>query len=625
MRNNWLFTRNFNEYKEKYSPFVGQVFDVYDIPTKSLYKAKIVDFVKRDKWNSIVCADIETGELLEINENYVNFNNELWWMYNKAHKDGVAEFEEYYKDYYGIETDCFYNNNLYICEVLSIDKNNHYTPKLKCKIQELNKEVNMSINDVNLSGNKEEWLDNQIKTKPDYQRRLNFYNMYSHQIGKTYEVYNKNTGLVEKRVVSDVSMFETIIMKSLINDSLIEVPIDYINFTDDYLNLYRVHKLDPHPALTDKYQKLIGNGIDYFINYEIKKVKFIGFKTTEEKTNKSGIDGLSYKIEVIYVDETNVETTTTLENVNIDNSKRWLKDKEQKIVKYHQKLKEDELKKQLIEEQKKKNKEAEEKRIALERTKIEKIKSCEDELIGQTFECVHGNTFKQCKIIDITQNHKKKKITIKSEVNGSILMLNYKNVNILDDPDWHIYKENEIKKKEQQKQVENSYESAWMKNHDLVEDLSIMRMAMCGIGTKKVKLFLNKKIKEGDDIAELYRLALEIEDCNVSAKRYYGSYKTNYYATKHKLIQDLSYKCLLYNKTHSDTIKYGKQSEDGYSTTHIVYYELPNCKQISFHCSLSKNEANSMPNYDDIWDGLVNSTLFKLEDAINKRYFKENQ
>lgn len=77
MRNNWLFTRNFTEYKEKYSPFLGQVFDVYDIPSKSLYKAKIVDFVKKDKWNSIVCADIETAEIFEINENYVNFNSKL--------------------------------------------------------------------------------------------------------------------------------------------------------------------------------------------------------------------------------------------------------------------------------------------------------------------------------------------------------------------------------------------------------------------------------------------------------------------------------------------------------------------------------------------------------------------
>lgn len=61
-------------------------------------------------------------------------------------------------------------------------------------------------------------------------------------------------------------------------------------------------------------------------------------------------------------------------------------------------------------------------------------------------------------------------------------------------------------------------------------------------------------------------------------------------------------------------MKFGKQPSDVRKTKNIIYFEIPNCKQISFHCDLESDLE--VPNYDDEWDGLKNSTLEKLEEGI---------
>lgn len=56
-------------------------------------------------------------------------------------------------------------------------------------------------------------------------------------------------------------------------------------------------------------------------------------------------------------------------------------------------------------------------------------------------------------------------------------------------------------------------------------------------------------------------------------------------------------------------------------TGNIVYFELPDCEQISFHCTF-KN-PKELPRYEKEWDRKVNSTLGKLETAISKNYGNE--
>lgn len=150
---------------------------------------------------------------------------------------------------------------------------------------------------------------------------------------------------------------------------------------------------------------------------------------------------------------------------------------------------------------------------------------------------------------------------------------------------------------------------------DLVCQLDSMRDKMCGIGTRKLKNFLNRKVKEGDDVAMLYRQAIQIEDVNISAKKYHN-YSDDYYAEKSKLIEKLLDLCA----SRSD-VKYGYQDNAEDFPAHIVYFELPGCEQISFHCDL--DHPSSVPHYDGKWDDQTNSTLPKLEVAILKLYGEE--
>jgi hypothetical protein len=139
---------------------------------------------------------------------------------------------------------------------------------------------------------------------------------------------------------------------------------------------------------------------------------------------------------------------------------------------------------------------------------------------------------------------------------------------------------------------------------------------MCGIGTRKVKLFLNKKVKKGDSLALFFRTALELEDANISAKKYYGDYRRHYYDKKEELLQKL----IVLSKDNPNIV-YGYQNHKTPVTSQIIYFELPNYQQISFHCNLK--DLNNLPKYNGKWDEQENSTLQKIELAIQEVYGDE--
>ena len=161
--------------------------------------------------------------------------------------------------------------------------------------------------------------------------------------------------------------------------------------------------------------------------------------------------------------------------------------------------------------------------------------------------------------------------------------------------------------------ISAEHAKALRKNEALVNQLAKKRQHMCGVGTRKLKLFLNKLIKEGDTVAEIFRTALEIEDENIVAKqnRYYAD---KHYAKKEELIGKLVDLCL------KENVLFGIQNVDGRETNHIMYFELPHCQQISFHCTLDQNTIEKCPLYEKEWDKQVNTTLPKLERAINEIY-----
>lgn len=145
---------------------------------------------------------------------------------------------------------------------------------------------------------------------------------------------------------------------------------------------------------------------------------------------------------------------------------------------------------------------------------------------------------------------------------------------------------------------------ALLKNELLIQDLKDKREKFAGIGTNKVKRRLNK-LAATCSIAQAIRLALEIEDSSISAKDSYGTHQDKIYKQKQKLIAQL---CELFKE---QSWNYGIRKSEIACPTHVIYFEIPTCEQVSWHFS-PENSAD-FPFYDSVWDKKENSTLEKLE------------
>ena len=249
--------------------------------------------------------------------------------------------------------------------------------------------------------------------------------------------------------------------------------------------------------------------------------------------------------------------------------------------------------------------------------------------IGKEFDCKIGNEIKKCKIVDVCK--KNRYWVVVEGRNGNILLRSEK-INLGNDEKWMkankpTDKPWEILLEEYHKSLderyshtnknEKSHQAALDKNERLSEILHDKRETMCGVGTRRVKLMLNKLVKQGDRIAELYRKAIEVEDCNIRAKESSFYYKGKIYRQKSRLLLELVDLCL-----KSDVVV-GKQMVEGRETNCILYFELPNVEQISFHTTLEEKESFLIPDYPKQWDGKTCSTLNKLEDALNKMYYNK--
>ena len=148
----------------------------------------------------------------------------------------------------------------------------------------------------------------------------------------------------------------------------------------------------------------------------------------------------------------------------------------------------------------------------------------------------------------------------------------------------------------------------------LIEQLKEKRNNFCGIDTRNIKLILNK-LGKTDPIALTYRYLLEAEDYNIKAKEAKGDYIEKNYKKKAEFINKVVELC----KTNDFT--YGIQESDVAGVTHIIYFDIPGCKQISFHTDIEN--SSDFPVYNGEWDGLINSTLLKLEEAIMTKYPEE--
>lgn len=160
------------------------------------------------------------------------------------------------------------------------------------------------------------------------------------------------------------------------------------------------------------------------------------------------------------------------------------------------------------------------------------------------------------------------------------------------------------------------------KNTLLINSLERAIESMCcGLGTRRVKTFLNGRVKSGDNIAYLLRELLECETLNINAKRYNNTlrfdYRESYYAKKSDRLNSLLRSLA---KSNPCNVVIGYDSSDVSDTSNIVYFEHELFGQISFHCDVDYDLLSVIGKFNGKWDGLVNSTLNKIENAIERQY-----
>lgn len=148
------------------------------------------------------------------------------------------------------------------------------------------------------------------------------------------------------------------------------------------------------------------------------------------------------------------------------------------------------------------------------------------------------------------------------------------------------------------------------KKEALIENLREKRHEFAGIGTNKAKRRLNK-LSLVDPVAKAIRLALEIEDKNILAKNTNPRYRDKVYKVKAKLISDLAQVFV------ENNWKWGIQQDESQIPPCVIYFEIPDCEQISWHIFRDEYPIN-FPEYGEKWDGKENSTLDKLEQVAAK-------
>jgi hypothetical protein len=151
-----------------------------------------------------------------------------------------------------------------------------------------------------------------------------------------------------------------------------------------------------------------------------------------------------------------------------------------------------------------------------------------------------------------------------------------------------------------------------------VKDLIDARTQFAGIGTRKAKMRLNKLAKS-DVYARALRMALEIEDANLTAKRYFGGDCGGYTYAQINYFKKAEHIELLIGIAKAEGWSYGVHPSDVLDTTHIIYFEIPGVGQVSWHYS----PKELLPVYAGKWDGLARSTLPKLEAATSALLFSK--
>jgi hypothetical protein len=153
------------------------------------------------------------------------------------------------------------------------------------------------------------------------------------------------------------------------------------------------------------------------------------------------------------------------------------------------------------------------------------------------------------------------------------------------------------------------------------KELCDKRASMCGIGTKRLKNFLNRKAKEGDRAAEILYVALNVEDGRIMSRLYDEKCQVK---RINNVDNDL-YK-LIHLIAESGIGDYGF-IEPPYCSFAIyqahdetICIELPGDEQIGFVYRMCRSHDELYKSYNKKLKQCDRTNLTKIEKAINKLY-----
>lgn len=164
----------------------------------------------------------------------------------------------------------------------------------------------------------------------------------------------------------------------------------------------------------------------------------------------------------------------------------------------------------------------------------------------------------------------------------------------------------------------------WTKNTialhqaDMLEELFVKRTSMCGIGTKRVKYFLDRKASEGDTAAKILYTALKAEDKRLSSLMCSDKYRTSSFNEVENQLSGLV-DLISYSKIGSFNyvdIPYSDCLLHEIGKGSLLLIDLPGDEQIGY-IVLGWNDKE--PNTGELKSS-DRTNLTKIETAINRLY-----
>ena len=155
-----------------------------------------------------------------------------------------------------------------------------------------------------------------------------------------------------------------------------------------------------------------------------------------------------------------------------------------------------------------------------------------------------------------------------------------------------------------------------------IEELFSKRATMCGIGTRKLKNFLNRKAKEGDTVAEILNTALKAEDKRISSMICSSDYRIRNANQAINIISDLLsliYKNKIGSYGYID-FPYSDYTINSSESIGLLCINLPGNVQIGY---IIPRWYKVKTTYNGELINSDKSNLAKIEDAINTIYGKQ--